>query len=488
MTFAPIRQGVPIGVSLARGRDIHMPTEDPSRLHKEIPMTQSRWSILVAVVGLSLLAPLPGRAETTPVERGREAVRGKPSLNPPLATLDAYANVWKQWGLKKKPADFLRALEERYGLHQAPYDNGELPMGLHPGEHLFLGKGVSTDCLLCHAGRIAGQTVIGLGNASLDLQGLFQELTAANPGPQRVPFVLGNVRGTIDPVTPIAFLMNFRDPELNLRQPPPFKPNQHVCSDPPAWWLLKKKKTRNWTGNVAAQSARVDIATLLHPLNSPAFLKHQEPVFKDIHAFVLSVKPPRYPFPIDGKRAAVGKKVFEHRCSRCHGTYGPDGTYPNKIVPLAAIGTDPLLAKSLSEKLVDDFNKSWFAREKGPDGKPYTFTRNLGYQAPPLDGVWATAPYLHNGSVPTVYHMLKSEARPRIFTRSYHTEKEDYDPTHLGWKFTVLDRGPDPKAPGVQRRRVYDTTVPGQSNAGHLFGDKLSEEERLAVIEYLKTL
>jgi hypothetical protein len=111
-----------------------------------------------------------------------------------------------------------------------------------------------------------------------------------------------------------------------------------------------------------------------------------------------------------------------------------------------------------------------------------------GYQAPPLDGVWATAPYFHNGSVPTVYQVLNSKARPKVYTRSYRTEKEDYDPTRLGWKITVLDGSPDSKLSGFERRKIYDTTQPGRGNSGHPFGDKLTDDERMAVIEYLKTL
>ena len=62
---------------------------------------------------------------------------------------------------------------------------------------------------------------------------------------------------------------------------------------------------------------------------------------------------------------------------------------------------------------------------KEGDGKPVRAT--AGYQAPPLDGVWATAPYFHNGSVPTLAGVLNSKARPKVFTRSYHTGEEDYD-------------------------------------------------------------
>jgi hypothetical protein len=113
---------------------------------------------------------------------------------------------------------------------------------------------------------------------------------------------------------------------------------------------------------------------------------------------------------------------------------------------------------------------------------------SAGYQAPPLDGIWATAPYLHNGSVPTVYELLSSKSRPRVFTRSYRTGAEEYDPAKLGWKVQVLSHGADPNAPAYEQRKIYDTTQPGRGNGGHTFGDDLTEDERMAVIEYLKTL
>jgi hypothetical protein len=167
---------------------------------------------------------------------------------------------------------------------------------------------------------------------------------------------------------------------------------------------------------------------------------------------------------------------------------GTGGEYPNEIVPLERIGTDPVLANGVRDEMVDHLNRSWLAKQIGPDGKPIQFTHQAGYQAPPLDGIWATAPYLHNGSLPTVYHVLNSKARPKVHTRSYHTDEEDYDPVKLGWKSTELDSGADPALPAHQRRRIYDTTLPGQANTGHTFGDKLTEAERMAVIEYLKTL
>src|SRR5262249_18011247 len=118
----------------------------------------------------------------------------------------------------------------------------------------------------------------------------------------------------------------------------------------------------------------------------------------------------------------------------------------------------------------------------------YEVRATKGYQAPPLDGIWATAPYFHNGSAPTVYHVLNSKARPEIFTRSFKTDAEDYDAQKLGWQYSEVTPYPDKKANGDELRKIYDTKQPGRGNGGHTFGDKLTDEERMAVIEYLKTL
>ena len=90
--------------------------------------------------------------------------------------------------------------------------------------------------------------------------------------------------------------------------------------------------------------------------------------------------------------------------------------------------------------------------------------------------------------MPTIYDVLNSKTRPRIFTRSYLTDAEAFDATKLGWKVRVLDQSAAPDLSPYEQRRIYDTTRPGHGNGGHTFGDALSEAERQAVIEYLKTL
>ena len=83
---------------------------------------------------------------------------------------------------------------------------------------------------------------------------------------------------------------------------------------------------------------------------------------------------------------------------------------------------------------------------------------------------------------------LNSKARPKVFTRSFRTGRDDFDPRHLGWKFQEVQHALGTDVPAIERRKVYDTTQPGRGNGGHSFGDRLTDDERFAVIEYLKTL
>lgn len=446
-------------------------------------------SAFILLVSGAVLAGRSAAAEPVAAERGRKALL-EHAYNPPSWSKEAYDQAWRQWGdATQAPAAYAEAFRERYGLHPAPFPNGGYPMGLRESTFL-LRKTISNDCLLCHGGSIAGQSYVGLGNAALEIQALFEDLNAADGRAKKTPFVFGNVRGTNEAGSMAVFLLAFREPDLTFRRPAlDLELRENLCEDVPAWWLLKKKKTMYYTGGADARSVRSIMQFMMHPLNPAEAFKKEEETFRDIQAFILSIQPPRFPYPIETELAHKGERLFLDHCARCHGTYGEKWTYPNKIVPIDTIGTDRTRFDGISEKFQRYYNGTWFAREKtGWLLDEYSATYTEGYQAPPLDGLWATAPYLHNGSVPTVYQVLNSKTRPKIFTRSYKTGTDEYDPVHLGWKVRVLDAGADPRLPGIERRKIYDTTQPGRSNAGHTFGDKLNEEERRAVIEYLKTL
>ena len=135
-----------------------------------------------------------------------------------------------------------------------------------------------------------------------------------------------------------------------------------------------------------------------------------------------------------------------------------------------------------SPELVDWYNSSFYGgiTQMEPND-PFP-----GYMPPPLDGVWATAPYLHNGSVPTIELMLDSTARPDVWKR-LDLDSTNYDEDALGWPYEALETS-QAEVPEEGRNLVYDTSYFSQSNAGHTFGDHLTDDEREAVLEYLKTL
>ncbi len=438
----------------------------------------------MALSGLGL-ATQAGAEEPTAAQRGRQALLTR-AFNLATWKTSAYDDAWQKWGTDQEqpPEHYPQAFMARYGLHPAPYDNGRYPMGLREGNSV-LGKGLTTDCLLCHGGSMAGKSYIGLGNSALDIQAFFEDMSKAGGGTGKTPFTFSNARGTSEAAGMAVFLLSYREPDLSLRlKPYDLGLRDDLCEDVPAWWLLKKKKTMYHTGATDARSVRSLMQFMLVPFNMKPDFEKEEATFADIQAYLLSLEAPKYPFSIDKERAAKGAVLFNENCSKCHGTYGDKWTYPNKIVPIETIGTDRNRFDGLSPKVGEHYSKSWFAQEKGIKSMPAP----VGYQAPPLDGIWATAPYFHNGSVPTVYHVLNSKTRPKIFTRSFQTGEQDYDPARLGWKIQVLERGPDPKLPAYERRKVYDTTQPGRGNGGHTFGDHLNDAERRAVIEYLKTL
>ena len=361
-------------------------------------------------------------------------------------------------------------------------------MGFRPGSFLFV-KGIAMDCMLCHGGSIFGKSCIGLGNSSLDIQAVFEDMSIADGRSGKLPFTFSNVRGTSEAGSFAVYLLGFREPDLKMKKWTNLGLHEDLCEDTPAWWLLKKKKTMYHTGGADAHSVRSKMQFMMTPVTPSSDFDRHEAAFKDINAYLMTIEAPKYPLPIDRELAAKGEKVFKENCARCHGTYGEKWTYPNKIVPLEEIGTDRKRFEGIEGKFGEEYNRSWFAKEDRGwllDGYPVLATK--GYQAPPLDGIWATAPYLHNGSVPTLYQVLKSDSRPKLYTRTFRTGEADYDPVKVGWKYTELSSPPDPKAHPHERRRIYDTSQPGRSNAGHTFGDDLTEPERMAVIEYLKSL
>ena len=117
-------------------------------------------------------------------------------------------------------------------------------------------------------------------------------------------------------------------------------------------------------------------------------------------------------------------------------------------------------------------------------GEHPVLLESKGYLAQPLDGIWASAPYFHNGSVPTLYHVFNIDERPAVWKRS----DNGYDSTRVGLEVEAFDSVPQTDT-DRERRMYYNTSVVGSSNQGHTFpDDELDDVEKISVLEYLKTL
>jgi hypothetical protein len=203
------------------------------------------------------------------------------------------------------------------------------------------------------------------------------------------------------------------------------------------------------------------------------------------------LQPPSWPSdvlgPIDPAKAHRGEAIFKEKCEGCH---------RDKLYALAAVMTDPMRANSFGQPVGDrpfpsavapilaGLKQRAFrddgisaADQAGMDANPVVWRATGQYMARKLNGIWATAPYLHNGSVPTLYHMLHPDQRPATFlvgNREYDAAKVGYRSEAAGTKVNTW---------------VYDTTKPGNSNIGHSglqFGTTLPEDQKAELLEYLK--
>lgn len=365
---------------------------------------------------------------------------------------------------------------------------------------------VSLNCLECHAGHFNGQLVLGLGKADADYTESLGGLLADVPIPgiplpgleeltrmaQRYQAVDDQIRmlsvGTNPADRLAAVLSTHRDPRTLewIDEPTSEVPDMVIPVDTPPWWHVRKKAGLFCNGMARGDHRATMIYSTSLCTDTVAEAEAILAYFDDIRAYIASIEAPSYPFAIDDALAAEGQAVFERDCACCHGTYAADEAdeaYPSLLLPLDVVGTDPLLATQAHEQpFAGFFNASWY----GQTGQLTTGDPFVGYVAPPLDGIWATAPYFHNASVPTLALVLDSTARPAQWRRI------DYDSTHfdevaLGWPWIAVHGFPD-TVPEDQRKHVYDATRLGHWNTGHTFGDHLTGDERRAVIEYLKTL
>lgn len=192
--------------------------------------------------------------------------------------------------------------------------------------------------------------------------------------------------------------------------------------------------------------------------------------------WMMTYRPQPFPGEVDPDRAREGRAIYAEACAVCHGDYDNSLTEPRLIrFPNweGDVGTDPERARLLTDDVAEAVNSGLFGR--------YIDARTVaGYTAPPLTGIWSSAPYLHNGSVPTLWHLMRPETRPARFDvgghrLDLHRIGIDLDPPagFLPWSIPA----------------EVDTGAFGLSATGHEVGfEGLSDAEKDALLDYLKLL
>ena len=306
-------------------------------------------------------------------------------------------------------------------------------------------------------------------------------ISGTEPGPGRVD-AFGAARNllfsqyAVKMESPVSYPFIWSIPDNIGRQPAQFE------------WIHYDGDTNSILERNIGQS--LGMGTVFDPVTYESTLRignlHQ------LEVLTHKLQPPKWPAgvlgDIDEKKAEQGRQIFEAKCANCH---------QNRLVAQTEVGTDPNRARSFGQPvgkvpfpqavapILDGLKKRAFADDGiGPaeqaamDANPAVWRSTGQYLARPLNGIWATSPYLHNGSVPTLYDLLHPEQRPARFKAG----SREFDPVKVGYQSA------SPDGPNVW---VFDTSQPGNSNAGHsgeAFGTSLPEDQKSALLEYLKKL
>ena len=245
---------------------------------------------------------------------------------------------------------------------------------------------------------------------------------------------------------------------------------------PPIWNQDKREGLwLHWDGNNDSVNERNFSAALAAGASRENLDDMEQQLYQLVDWIKTSLKPPPYPFPINNTLVERGKTIYRQYCFDCHDF---NGSQVGTVVPLEQINTD----RGRLDSYTDEFREIQRAYTAGHNWAFTRFRKTAGYANMPLDGLWARAPYLHNGAVPTLRDLLKPAGqRPA----SFYIGDTDYDPDKVGFRH---DRSIASDGRALMR---LDTALRGNGNYGHdgeRYGTELDDGDKLALLEYLKTL
>ena len=371
----------------------------------------------------------------------------------------------------------------------------------------------TVNCLVCHMAEIDGVAYFGAGTKTFDELWLGQALKRLTSDAWRalVPVASGDralaadanrilnshhhdkidsltrARSTAFAASHVELYMRSHGNEM----PAVDSVGRGDVKTPPLWHTAAKMPIGRWYTDGSFHGPFPLMASSMELEKDRPFDALVEVVIPTIktefETVVRHLRAPRYPYEIDRALAARGRELFNSRdvgCARCHGTYDGQGNVDWPGVH-TDVGTDRSRLGVVSDEFIEAFDRS-------PLASGGRLRKSSGYAATPLTGVWANYPYLHNGSVPTLYHLLgPASERPLIFEVM---ASRTLDRTKVGQPIAV-----DPavaqltEAERIRRfqadRNWFFTGRHGSANAGHDFWSRIrTDANRRALLEYLKTL
>ena len=387
---------------------------------------------------------------------------------------------------------------------------------------------VGVNCAVCHTGtyrlnkNTKPQVVLGMPANRLQLKKFFEFVLGGVLDPRFTPDnVIGHINRTNDPLSPIdEFLYRYvliprtvaatlemktymgplmgdvRIPDWGPGRVDTFNPYKALqfhwdlrnvpidqligASDYPSLWNQKPRGDAHmelhWDGNNTSLDERNRSAALGAGVTPVTLDRH---ALQRVADWVQTLKPPEYPLPINQALAARGQQVYAEYCVACHGDHrfrngeiASAATYLGHVTKWDDVRTD----RQRLDSYTLTFEQNQYTLYPDSKERFRNFRKTDGYANQPLDGIWLKAPYLHNGSVPTIRDLLnRPEQRPVTFYRG----NDVLDTVKLGFDSTT------PSENG-QDYFLYDTRVIGNSNAGHYWGTQLPDADKDAIVEYMK--
>lgn len=373
---------------------------------------------------------------------------------------------------------------------------------------------VGLNCAVCHTGTLREtpsgprQIVVGMPANNLDLQAYIEFLTScaldARFSPHYIMPAIEGMGGKLNFLERFIYrnaaIYQTRDAlitqakQLELLMPHrwgngrvdtfnPYKalnfyfpmeklpPDELVgATDLPAIWNQEPREGMqlHWDGNNTSVHER-NLSAALGAGVTPTTIDLAR--LKRVEDWLRQLRPPAYPYPINTQLSAGGELLFRQHCAACH-AFG--GAKTGTVTPIDEIGTDRHRLDSYTYELLSNQNTLY----AGYPWRFQLFRKTDGYANQPLDGIWLRAPYLHNGSVPTLRDLLEPvEKRPAKFYRGYDL----FDQKKVGFVSDISE---------ANGRRFFDVDIaePGNANIGHHYGIDLSAEQKDAIVEYMKTL